>query len=58
MHSRGCVPLGNVAVYKDLEKSIKVKFTLEQVIKALRGKRGPMIGVYGGACLETAILDM
>jgi hypothetical protein len=54
MHSRGYVPLGNVALYKDLEKSIKVKFTLEQATKALRGNTGPTIGVYIGACLETA----
>jgi hypothetical protein len=50
--------LGYVALYKDLEKSIKVKFTPEQAKKALRGSRGPMIGVYGGTCLETAFLDM
>jgi len=57
-HSRGYVPLGNVALYKDLEKSIKVKFTLEQTTKALRWNKGPMIGVYGGACLEIEVLDM
>jgi len=58
MHSRGYVPLGNMALYKALEKSIKVKFTLEQATKALRGNRTPMIDVYGGACLETVFLDM
>jgi len=54
MYSWGYAPLGNVALYKVLEKSIKVKFTLEQATKALRGNRGHMIGVYIGACLETA----
>jgi len=58
MHSRGYVLLGNVVLYEALEKSIKVKFTLEQATKALRGNKGPMIGVYGGACLETVLLDM
>jgi hypothetical protein len=37
MDSRGYVLLGNVALYKVLEKSIKVIFTLEQAMKALRG---------------------
>jgi hypothetical protein len=54
MDSRGYVILGNVALYKVLEKSIKVKFTLEQAMKALRGNRGPLISVYGGTCLEAA----
>jgi hypothetical protein len=54
MDSRGYVPLSNVALYKALENPIKVKFTLEHATKALRGSRGPMIGVYEGACLETA----
>jgi len=58
MHSRGYVPLGNVALYKALEKSMKVKFTLEQATKALKCNRGPMISVYRGACLGTVFLDM
>jgi hypothetical protein len=35
---RGYVPLGNMALYKALEKFIKVKFTPEQATKALRGE--------------------
>jgi hypothetical protein len=54
MDSRGYVLLGNLALYKVLEKSIKVKFTLKQATKSLRENRGPMIGVYGEARLEAA----
>jgi hypothetical protein len=59
MDSWGYVPLGNVALYKALEKSIKVKCTLEQATKALRVNRGPTIGVYGGArgCIWTCIMQ-
>jgi hypothetical protein len=51
---QGYVLLRNVALYKVLETSIKVKFTLKQATKSLRGNRGPMIDVYVRVCLEAA----